>query len=574
MPAKRPSDLIYGLDDRPAWPETFVLAFQHFIILTPRLIYPAIIVRGFNGSPALVASMVAMTMIAQGLGALMQVNRRGPLGSGFLDPPGCGAAYIYPSIQAGILGGPALVFGMTALAGLFECLFSRVFYRLRALFPPHVLGVVVTLVGLSLVKTAVTNFMGGGPAADGSVELMPNVVTGLTTLVTILSVSVWGKGKLKLYSLLVGIVVGYGMALFLGVTTWANLRHLFAGDLLALPSLQYLGWSLDPSLVVIFLIASLSTALKTSGEIVTCQKMNDSDWQHPDHKKVAGGLLADGAYTLLSGLLGGMGLSSSAANIGLCMATKATSRRIAFATAFILVALAFAPPVLLFFTNMPKPVAGASLTFVASFMVVTGIQMMTLRMLDARKTYVIGISFIFGLSVDIAPGLYAPVAVWLKPMFSSSLTLGTISAILLNALFRLGVASEVRRTLGEDGELPSSSEIFRFMEKSGAAWAARKDIIRKAASALTEVLETVMGEGLTQGPVQVAAKFDEFNLDLNVVYQGKPMLFPGQGAAQYEALAAEDRIGYLAGFLVQRMVDRVKASEQNGECAIRLHFDH
>lgn len=566
------SELIYGLDDRPPWLETLVLAFQHFIILTPRLVYPAIIVQGFNGPPALAASMVALTMIAAGIGTLMQVNRKGPLGSGYLDPPGCGAAYIHPSIQAGLLGGPALILGMTVLSGLVECLFSRFFYRLRALFPPHVLGLVVTMVGLSLVKTAVTNFK-GGPAVDHA-NMALNVLTGLVTLLTILGVSVWGKGKGKLYSLLAGIVTGYLAALLLGVAQWEVLRRALSMDLLALPNLEHPGWSLDPSLAVVFLIASISTALKTSGEIITCQKINDSDWQHPDMKPVAGGLLADGAYTALSGLLGGVALSSSAANIGLSQATKATSRRIAYATGLILMGLAFVPPLPYFFTNMPKPVAGASLIFVSCFMVVAGIQMMTLRMLDARKTYVIGISLIFGLSVDIAPDIYTSVGPWLKPVFSSSLALSTISAILLNMVFRLGVASEVEMTLGQGGHLPSSREIFGFLETNGAAWAARRDVIHKAASALTEVAETIIGEGLAKGPLKILAKFDEFNLDLDIAYAGELMAFPRTSLSPAEALDREEGCGTLAGFMVLSMVDRVKATRQNGYCLIKLHLNH
>jgi xanthine permease XanP len=151
-------------------------------------------------------------------------------------------------------------------------------------------------------------------------------------------------------------------------------------------------------------------------------------------------VLADGLTTMISGLIGGMGQSSSAANIGLSMAARAISRFIAFVVGGLLISLAFVPVLPAFLALMTAPVAGATLVVVSSFMVVTGIQIMTSRMLDSRKIYVIGLSMVFGLSVDIAPRLYQDIKPWLASMFSSSLSLTTIMALFLNLLFRLGVA--------------------------------------------------------------------------------------------------------------------------------------
>jgi xanthine permease XanP len=88
---------------------------------------------------------------------------------------------------------------------------------------------------------------------------------------------------------------------------------------------------------------------------------------------------------------------------------------------------------------MPPPVMGAILVYVACFMILGGIQIITSRMLDARRTFVVGIPFIFGLSVAMVPGLHAKVPASLAPMFGSSLSLATILVIVLNLLFRIGV---------------------------------------------------------------------------------------------------------------------------------------
>jgi xanthine permease XanP len=569
MPQK-PSNLVYGLEDKPAWFETLLLAFQHFIMLMPRLIYPVVIVQGFGGSPAVAKAMVAMSMIAGGIGAILQALPRGPVGSGYLDPSGCGAAYIYASIQAGIAGGPSLILGMTALAGFMEGMLSRVMHRLRALFPPHVVGLVVSMVGLSLIKVAVTKFHG--------VDLLDphhhfnEIFPACLTLCTILGVSIWGKGKMKLYSLLVGVAVGYAASLWFGILPEDYFQRLSQVDLVSIPDISYVGWSFDTSVLALFLVAFLSTGLKTAGEIITLQKINDQDWQRPDMRNVSKGMLSDGLTTMISGLIGGMGQSSSAANIGLSMATRATSRIIAFVAGGLLITLAFVPVLPSFLAMMPAPVAGATLVVVSSFMVVTGIQIMTSRMLDSRKIYVIGLSMVFGLSVDIAPRLYQDIEPWLAPMFSSSLSLTTIMALLLNLVFRVGVASR-RKFKIKGKEQASSQAIFDFMEKCGAAWGARSDVIHKAASALTEVVETVFWSDMAKGPVTVEASFDEFNLDLAITYQGQAMDLEPHNL-DLESATPDQALAHIAGHLIRQLTDRIRCVSHNGEARVSLHFEH
>ena len=87
---------------------------------------------------------------------------------------------------------------------------------------------------------------------------------------------------------------------------------------------------------------------------------------------------------------------------------------------------------------MPPPVMGAILVFVVSFMIMSSLQIIFSVKPDPRRNFVIGISLIFGLSLEALPDLYAHVPVWLRPLFDSSLTLSTILAVLLNQLLRLG----------------------------------------------------------------------------------------------------------------------------------------
>ena len=112
------------------------------------------------------------------------------------------------------------------------------------------------------------------------------------------------------------------------------------------------------------------------------------------------------------------------------------------------------------------------------------------------------------------------------------------------------------------------------MEKQGSTWAARREIIMNAAGVLNEALESVTSLNLAKGPLQVEAKFDELNLDINIDYEGAPLPLPHRPPSPEELLEEPDAIGNLSGFLIRRQVDKVRSSVKDGHCRIHLHFDH
>ena len=115
---------------------------------------------------------------------------------------------------------------------------------------------------------------------------------------------------------------------------------------------------------------------------------------------------------------------------------------VGFAAGGLFICLGFLPKMAAFFSIMPPPVMGAILIFVTSFMVLAGFQIVLTSAVNTRKIFIIGMSFIFGLSVDMVPGLYASIPSWLQPVFGSSLTLATVMAIILNQILSIGNRSE------------------------------------------------------------------------------------------------------------------------------------
>ena len=433
--AKRPENLIYGVDEKPPFWVLFLLGLQHIFLMSSTLLLPVVLVSEIGGSFDQVRKVVASTMIACGLGTILQAMRLKGFGSGFVCPNLCGPNFFLASMQAAWLGGLPLMRGMTLVAGVAEAFFSRFLNRLRFLFPAEITGLVVLMVAEGLVPIGVSKFLGIN--YEGEPIRIPCVVTATVSLLAMAGVTIWGK-KLRLYSVLIGMVLGYGLSILTGLLSASEFHQAFNSPWMALPLLDDLfevsfRWSLVP----VFVIVSITGALKSVGNLIMCEKVNDEEWTGPDMPRIANGLTADSISVAVSGLLGGVASDTSASNVALSSASGATSRSIAYMAGGLFIALGLFPKISGLLSVMPAPVMGAILIFVTCFMIMSGIQIILGSGLDMQKTFVIGVALIFGLSLDVVPSLFASVPYFLRLLVDSSLTLSTVLAVVLNQVLRL-----------------------------------------------------------------------------------------------------------------------------------------
>ncbi|MGH8469112.1 MAG: solute carrier family 23 protein [Gammaproteobacteria bacterium] len=263
--AKKPAGLIYGVDDKPPLIASALLGLQHVFVMTVGWIMVVVIVTSIGGTQEEVANVLRMSMIASGIATILQSLPNSRVGSGYFCPISGGPAYVSASILAGKVGGLPLVFSMTVISGLFEALLARIVPRLRPLFPPEVTGLVVTMVGVQLVALGCPRFLGfqhGGSDSQGIV-----IAVATVTLAAMIGPTVWGKGKLKLYPLLVGLAVGYLLAYSFGVFHTERLQQMLAAPMISLPRIAHSGWAFDLALLPAFLIVSLASTLKSVGDL-------------------------------------------------------------------------------------------------------------------------------------------------------------------------------------------------------------------------------------------------------------------------------------------------------------------
>jgi NCS2 family nucleobase:cation symporter-2 len=437
--AKPDTGLVYGQNDVPPAGHLILLSLQQGMLLILGTMLPVFLVKEIGGSMEMAIRMVSLTMIISGAGTILQAMRLRWIGSGYLCPNIGGPSYLALSLTALIQGGLPLMQGMLVFAGIVEMFLSRVVSRVRFLFPPLVVGMTVMMVGVSIIPMAFSNFCGSPVAGDQ--VIWQDIVVGSVTLMVIVGSNLWGKGQVKLYCLLIGIFVGWGLALFISPFDPVQYQTIGEVPVFAIPftGLSQFRLAFDWTLVLPFLVISLCGSLKSFGNLLAAQKITCPDLEKPDMKPLAGGLMADGFSTAMAGLIGAIAVDTSSSNVGLAAATRAVSRWIGVCMGVMYILAGCFPVVATAIALVPSPVMGAAIIFAVCFMILIGIKEMLSEPLDQRKIAVAGIAIIFGLSTGFVPELFAQLPSFLQPLFNNPLVATTILGIIFYQIFHIDV---------------------------------------------------------------------------------------------------------------------------------------
>ena len=514
------------------------------------------------------AGIIGISFLGLAVAAILQALPRGPVGSGYLAPSGFAGLFIAPSAAAAAAGGLPLVFGMTVFAGVVQVCLSRIIRHLRPFLPPEIAGTVTFLLGTGGGIVGLRDMLGLG--FEGPVPQAHWIVAGFT-LGLIVVLNVWTSGLLRMSCVLIGLVLGYLCALATGLVPHTVVTGNPA-PILAFPHMAVTGLAFDPALALSFVVAALVSSIKSIAVITACQRTNDDSYLRPDLSSIKRGVLADGICTALAGLIGTAAFSSLPSSPGLAAATGVTSRRVAYAVAGLLALLAFSPAAASLVSAIPDAVAGAILVFSSCFVITSGVEIMASRLLDSRRTLVIASAILAAEGAQSVATSAGSLPLAIQQLSASPLLLGTVVALLLNALFRPGMRRN--SSLQVDPAALDPDVIHGFMDARGAAWGARPDVIQRASFALAELVETLVRSCNPAGPIRIETSFNEFRVDLKLGYQGAMMPFPTTRPSMDAIADSDDGLLRLSGFLVQRQTDSVRVTQRGGACIIELHFDH
>ncbi|WP_185839697.1 uracil-xanthine permease family protein [Vibrio cholerae] len=449
QPTSRKADLVYQLNDRPPLPQTLFAALQHLLAMFVAVITPSLIICQSLGVPAdQTNTIISMSLFASGLSSFIQIRTFGPIGSGLLSIQGTSFNFLGPIIGAGLAlkaGGAdietmmAAIFGTILVASSAEILLSRVLQFAQRVITPLVSGIVVTLIGLTLVQVGLIS-MGGGYAAmaDGSFGSLDKLALAGTVLAIIVLLNRAHNPYVRVASIVIAMLVGYVMAYLMGMVNTDNLAET---QFIALPiPMQYgLGfdWSLFIPLVLIFLI----TALEAIGDITATSEVSGEPVKGPVYmKRIKGGVLADGLNSALAAVFNSFPNSTFSQNNGVILLTGVASRYVGYFIAGMLVLLGLFPGVASFVQLIPEPVLGGATIVMFGTIAAAGVRIISRVDLDRRAILIMALSFSMGLGIAQKPEILQFMPEFIKNLFSSGVAAGGITAIVLNLLL-----PEVRR---------------------------------------------------------------------------------------------------------------------------------
>lgn len=429
----------YTVNQVPPLGHLLISSFQHVLLMVISLSLPILFASQINGSAEFAATLIAFSMLAAGIGSIIQSVGLPFIGSGYLCPNLCGPSYFSLSLSAAWTGGIPLMRGMIIIAGLVEMAIAPIIQQLKTVFPTFIVGLVMAMVGISVIKPSITSFFGLAFRGDAIQSI--DILAGLFALLVMVLSNLWGRGFLKMYCLLIGMLSGWIVALIIVPEYWQDLVVVRDFPWFALPSIgqEFRGITFDYRMILPFVVIGIGGSLKSLGNLLVAQKISEPDLEQPDFNPIRKGLLADGFSTVLAGLFGGMAVDTSSSNIGVAGATRVLSRWIGVGAGVIFVVLAFFPKFVTILSLMPKPVLGASIVFSGSFMICTGLVEMFSESWDQRKTFIVGISLFFGLSTAFLPGLYARAPHFIQTFFTDPLPTTAIIAIVLNQVFNIDI---------------------------------------------------------------------------------------------------------------------------------------
>lgn len=428
--------LIYGLNDRPPLRETIFAALQHLLAIFVAIVTPPLIIAGALGLDTETTSfLVSMSLMVSGVATFIQCKRLGSIGCGLLCIQGTSFSFIGPIISAGLAGGLPAIFGATVAGSVVEMFVSRVLKYACRIITPLVSGIVVTLIGMSLIKVGIVACGGGDMKAPnfGSFE---NVGIAALVLVLIIIFNRSNNRYLRMGSIVIGLAVGYALSWWLGMVDFGSVQSYGGFNY---PNPFKYGLKFDISSIIGLGLVYLITSIEAYGDITANSLISGEPVEGDTFmKRAEGGILADGFNSMLAGLaFSSFPNSIFAQNNGMIQLTGVASRYVGYFIAAMLVLLGIFPAVGIVFSLMPSPVLGGATLLMFGTVAAAGIRIIASQTINRKATLVMAISFSLGLSVEMVPEILSQLPETMRNIFSSGITTGGLAAIISNLVIRI-----------------------------------------------------------------------------------------------------------------------------------------
>ena len=400
---------------------------------------PAIIVAGAAGfgfgSPGMpdLLYMIQMSMLFAGVATLMQTIGFGPVGAKLPIVQGTSFAFIpimIPLVAGKGVEAMAAIAGGVLIGGLFHTCLAPIIGRIRFALPPLITGLVVTMIGLTLLKVGIQYAAGGVPAI-GTPEYgsLLNWSLAACVIFVTLILKFFTRGLSSVAAVLLGIIAGYLVALMLGMVSFSNVGR---ADFFALPDPFHFGIEFSVAAIIGFCLMAVISAIETVGDVSGITKGGAS--REATDEEIIGATYADGIGTAFSGLFGALPNTSFSQNVGLIAITGVMSRHVVTFGAIFLIAAGLLPKIGAIILTIPIEVLGGGVIVMFGMVASAGVNMLSDVNWNRRNMVIFAVALSIGFGLQLEPGALQHLPKTAQILLSSGLLPSAIIAIILNLL--------------------------------------------------------------------------------------------------------------------------------------------
>jgi uric acid transporter len=429
-PARHPVDEILPV------PKLAVYGFQHVLAFyAGAVIVPILLANSIGLTTEQLIHLINADLFTCGIASIIQSVGFWKIGVRLPLLQGVTFTAVSPMIAIGLAAGGGtdgllVIYGAVIVAGLFTFLIAPFFSKLIRFFPPVVTGSVITIIGIALLPVAAADAAGGaGPTLDPTNPTYLAYAMG--TLALIVLIQRVFKGFMATVAVLVGLVVGTLVAWVLGD---AHFDAVAQSAWFGVTTPFYFGWpKFAAAAIVSMIVVMLITAVETTGDVFATGEIVEKRIVRED---IARALRADGLATTLGGILNSFPYTCFAENVGLVRLTRIKSRYVVAAAGVIMIILGLLPKAAAIVAGIPHPVLGGAAIAMFATVAVVGIQTLSrVDFHDHRNVVIVATSLGLAMYVTAQPDVAKAVPDWAQIIFGSGITLGSITAILLNLVF-------------------------------------------------------------------------------------------------------------------------------------------
>lgn len=421
--------ILYPVDSKPPFGLTLLLAVQHLLAALGGIIaVPLVIGNVLNLPAADIIVLVNAALLVSGIVTIIQCQGIGPIGLRLPSVMGTSFTFVAAALAIGFSEhGVAGIMGASLVGSLVMIVGSFFMPYVRKLFPPVVTGVVVMMIGLSLIPVAV-DWFAGGQRGDAHYADPANLAMATFVLVLVVILVQWGKGIFSAAAIVIGMMIGYVVALALG---WINFDNVKSADVVAIPQPLHFGLAFPISGIIGMSIAYLVTIVESSGNFLA---LGNATQTEITGKHLRGGVLCDGLGSAFAAIMSTTPFSSFAQNIGVISLTGVASRYVVTVMGGLLVLAGIFPWFGALIVSIPTPVLGGAGLMMFAMIIAAGIQMLDKVERSKRNGLIIAISIGCGLAVATRPELLDKLPSFVKEVFGSGITVGSLFALILNLI--------------------------------------------------------------------------------------------------------------------------------------------